>query len=104
MASVVSVLKNPPLAIVTDGNRLLSSERLRLQDQQPFLPRMVYLSIFSLPRGSLTWPEPLSILFIILYLVTLLFTGFVPTELFLYRMLELSCAWGRQALQDKLLC
>lgn len=50
------------------------------------LPRTVPLSIFSLPRGSLTWSKPLSILFIILHHVTSLFTGFIPTELFLYRM------------------
>lgn len=35
MANAVSVLKNPTLTVVTDGNRMLSSQHLRLhQDQQ----------------------------------------------------------------------
>lgn len=104
LSNVVSVLKNPTMAIVTDGNGLLSSEHLRLSRSAVFSPEWCIFQHSAFPGVSLTWSEPLSILFIILSLVTSLLTRFVPTELFLYGMLKPSCAWGRQALQDKPLC
>ena len=79
VANGVLVLNNPTLAIVANGNCLLSLEHPRLhQDQQPFSPEWCIFRHAGLPGSSLMRSEPLSILFIILGLVTALFTGFYP--------------------------
>lgn len=87
MANGFSMLNNPSLVIVTNGNCLLSSEHPRLhQGQQPFSSECCKSRHAGLPRSSLICSEPLSMLFIILSLVATLFTVFFfPTELFLCR-------------------
>lgn len=76
-----SLRKNPALPIVKGGNRLSPGSAWRSAATSP---EWCIFQYAGLPRGSLTWSEPLCILFIILHLVISLFTRCAPAELFLH--------------------